>query len=75
MTVSDIAGLKGEEEAHEACHPVCLPVKQIVWVNIGTFTDVGKYETSLKVRSKDLCWVAYQIIYEEIDNSSHVCLF
>lgn len=52
MTIGDIAGLKVEEEAHRACHSV-YPVKQIVWVNIGTCADAGKYETNLKVRSED----------------------
>lgn len=29
VTVSDIAGIKKEEEAHEACHPI-FPVKWTV---------------------------------------------
>jgi len=69
VTVSDIAGLKGEEEAQEACHPVCLDSlgEMVIW---GTFTDAAKHKTNLKVRSKDLCCVAYQLISVETDNAS-----
>lgn len=52
-----------------------FPVKQTVQVNIGTSADAEKYKTNLKVRSEDLCWVAYQIFDVEIDNTSHVNLF
>lgn len=37
-----------------------------------TSTGAAKYETNLKVRSKDLCGVAYQTIDAKFDNASDV---
>lgn len=39
--------------------------------DIRSFTDAAKYETNLKVRSKHLCGVVYQIVDVKIDNASH----